>query len=239
MVEIIREGNYEILTPLNWLSQYLLLIERAGRTCYQSYQGEINQETASKFTRMLIKREHFSVLEHSLLTVKFDNCSRGFTHELVRHRLMAISQESTRYVDYSAGSNELNLEGINIKFIVPPHRDENEPFELPDGSKMSIREMATKIETFYKALRQGGLKPEDARQILPNGLKSEIVVSCNFREWRHIFYMRTARPAHWEIRRVMCELLRELKNIIPVMFEDFVEDTPDSNGVTCFKQIKL
>lgn len=238
MAEIIQEGSYKILTPLDWLPQQLLIIERAGRTCYQSYRGEINQETARKFIRMIIKREHFSVLEHSLLTVKFDNCSRGFTHELVRHRLMSISQESTRYVDYSTGSDELNLTGINIKFIVPPHRDANELLKLSDGSEMNIVEMAKKAEMYYLALRQGGWTPEDARQILPIGLKSEIVVSCNLREWRHIFYMRTARSAHWEIRTVMCKLLRELKNIIPVMFEDFVEGTPDNNGVACFKQVK-
>lgn len=239
MVEIVRKGNYKILTPLDWLPKYLMLIEEAGRTCYQSDRGEINQETANKFIRMLIKRGHHSQLEHSLLTVRFDNCSRGFTHELVRHRLMAISQESTRYVDHFKGSDEINLDAINIKFIVPPHQNENEPVQLPDGSMMSATEMASRIEMFYQALRQGGWKPEDARQILPNGLKSEIVVSCNLREWRHIFYMRTEKYAHWEIRAIMCALLKELKTIIPVMFEDFAEDTPDNNGVACFKQIKL
>lgn len=234
MVSILKNaGSYEILTPIEWLIQQPLLIEKAGRTCYQSEQGEITSETATKFIRMLIKRGHNSVLEHSWLMVQFNDCSRGFTHELVRHRLMAISQESTRFVDYTA-DGQLDLGNISIKFIVPPHRDENEIITLLDGRQMTLAQMAADTELFYLGLRKAGWKPEDARQILPNGIKSQIVISCNLREWRHIFFMRTALPAHWEIRSVMCPLLSALKTIIPVMFEDFVDAGIDTNGVLYF-----
>ena len=164
----------------------------------------------------------------------------GFTHELVRHRLAAYSQESTRYVDYSSSSEaEPDLEKFSIKFIVPPHRDENQPIALSDGRTMTLIEMAKETEEFYRALRKAGWKPEDARQILPNGIKSQIVISCNLREWRHIFHLRTAKRAHWEIRTVICSLLRKLKEVIPVMFEDFIESGIDDNGIPYFEQAKL
>ncbi len=234
MVQILKKaGSYKILTPKKWLIQQLLLIEKAGRTCYQSERGKITPETAVKFIRMIMGRGHNSVLEHSWLMVQFNNCSRGFTHELVRHRLMAISQESTRFVDYTS-SKQFDLGNISIKFIVPPHRDENETIILPDGRQMTLAQMAADTEQFYTALRQAGWAPEDARQILPNGIKSQIVISCNFREWRHIFYMRTAKPAHWEIRSVMCPLLTELKTIIPVIFEDFIDVGVDAEGIPYF-----
>ena len=241
MVQILKNaGGYEILTPVDSLPQQLLLIEKAGRTCYQSEHGPITLKTAEKFIRMLIKRGHHSQLEHSMLIVQFNNCSRGFTHELVRHRLAAFSQESTRYVDYSSSNEaEPDLEKFSIKFVVPPHRDENQPIALSDGRVMTLAEMAKETEEFYRALRKAGWKPEDARQILPNGIKSQIVISCNLREWRHIFFMRTAIFAHWEIRPVMCSLLRELKTIIPVMFDDFVEKGVDDNDIPYFEQIKL
>ncbi|MBU1092157.1 FAD-dependent thymidylate synthase [Patescibacteria group bacterium] len=241
MVEILKNaGNYEILTPVDWLTTQLLLIEKAGRTCYQSEHGLITPKTADKFIRMLIKRGHYSQLEHSWLMVQFNDCSRGFTHELVRHRLAAFSQESTRYVDYtSSDKDEPDLAQFNIKFIVPPHRDENQVITLTDGRTMTLSEMAKETEEFYRGLRQSGWKPEDARQILPNGIKSQIVMSCNLREWRHVFFMRTAIYAHWEIRPVMCTLLRKLKEVIPVIFEDFVEKGIDDNGVPYFEQIKL
>ena len=235
MVKILKNaGSYDILTPREWLPDQLLLIERAARTCYQSIKGDITSETAEKFIRMLISRGHNSQLEHSWLMVQFNDCSRGFTHELVRHRLMAISQESTRFVDYTS-TGQLDLGNISIKFIVPPHRNENETVMLLDGRQMTLAQMAAEVELFYLGLRKADWAPEDARQILPNGIKSQIVISCNLREWRHIFFMRTAKPAHWEIRSVMCPLLTELKNIIPVMFEDFTEVGKDKNGIPYFE----
>ncbi len=230
-------GSFKILTPRAELKNQLLRIEKAGRTCYQSQKEVVNQETAKKFVKMLIKRGHESVLEHSCLTVQFNNLSRGFTHEQVRHRLTAISQESTRYVDYAKEGEGIDLEKFELKCVVPPHQDEKKKIKLVDGRKMSPQEMFQEYEQFYRALRKAGWLPEEARQFLPIGIKSQIVISANFREWRHIFEMRTSMFAHWEIRKVMGDLLERVKEIIPGIFDDFVEAGKDQNGLRFFKKV--
>lgn len=218
------KGSFLILTPKTELRKSLLRIEKAGRTAYQSETRQITKETAERFVRMILKLGHESVIEHSNMTVRFSNISRGFTHQLVRHRLCAFTQESTRYVDYVG----------EISCIVPPQRDENKKIEFEDGRKLSLSEMFKEYEKFYRALRKAGWSPEDARQVLPIGVKSQIVVSANFRQWRHIFEMRTAKTAHWEIRKVMGDLLVKVKTIIPVIFEDFIEAGKDKNGLRYF-----
>lgn len=238
-MQIVRNGSFIILTPEEELKSQFLRIEKAGRTCYRSEGKKITQESAGKFTRMLIKREHFSVIEHSLMTVLFTDISRGFTHEMVRHRLCSFSQESTRYVDYAKGELNPDLEKFQLKCIVPPHKDENEKVYVKDWGSLSLIDMLKGIESFYRALRKAGWIPEDARQVLPNAINADIVVSADFREWRHIFEMRTQKAAHWEIRQVVGDLLEKVKQIIPVVFEDFVEAGIDENGLRYFKKIKL
>jgi len=179
---------------------------------------------------------HHSVIEHSCITIRFENCSRGFTHEMVRHRLCAFSQESTRYVDYAKKGGDLDLNQFQIRFITPPHRNENELVELEDGRKITAKQMVEEIEMFYRALRMDGWAPQDARQFLPIGLRAEIIVTTNFREWRHILSMRATKPAHWEIRKVMGDLLVDLQEKTPVVFDDFYEAGKDANGLRYFKQ---
>jgi len=232
-------GSFTVLTPEKELKEQLLRIEEGGRTCYQSLKNEINEETAKNFVRMILKRGHESVIEHSNMTVRFNNVSRGFTHELVRHRLCAFSQESTRYVDYAKKGEGPDLEKFQIKFVVPPHQDENQKVKLEDDREMSAVEMLQEYEKFYRSLRKAGWTPQDARQLLPIGIKSQIIVSANFREWRHIFKMRTNKAAHWEIRRLMCDLLKYIQKIVPVVFDDFVHEGVDQNGVDFFKKQAL
>ncbi len=229
-----NKSNYQILTPKKELRNQLLRIERAGRTCYQSGEREINLETAEKFVKMLIKRGHESVLEHSNMTVQFNNLSRGFTHEQVRHRLTAISQESTRYVDYAKEGEGPNLQRFELKCILPPHQNENKKIRLDDGREISPKEMFEEYEKFYRGLRKAGWLPQDARQFLPIGIKSQIVISANFREWRHIFALRTSQFAHWEIRQIMNNLLKELQNILPGVFDDFILAGKDENNLSYF-----
>lgn len=231
-------GSFVILTPEKELHDQLLRIEKAGRTCYQSEKEQVTLETAKKFVKMIVKLGHESVLEHSSMIVQFNNVSRGFTHEQVRHRLTGISQESTRYVDYTKKGQGPDLDKFQLKCVVPSHRDENEKVELDDGRKMSMKEMFTQAEMFYRGLRKAGWVSQDARQILPIGIKSQIVISANFREWRHIFIMRTAQPAHWEIRKVMGDLLEKVQTIVPVIFDDFVEAGKDSNGLRYFEKAR-
>lgn len=219
------------MTPRTELKEQLKRIEGAGRTCYQSFSGKITARSAQKFIEMLVFRGHLSVLEHSSLTVRFKNVSRGFTHELVRHRLCAFSQESTRYVDYAKRGGDVDLDRFSASVVAPPHRDENEKIKLADGRKLSFKEMAKDTEEFYRALRKAGWLPEDARQILPTGLKAEIVVTSNLREWMHIMYMRTAKVAHWEIRSVMINLLKEMQILLPPIFSVFKIAGKDINGI--------
>jgi len=229
-------GTYKILSIMAGLNgeDPISLIETAGRTAYQS-RDKITPESAVKFAKALRVRGHESVFEHSAMTVEFNDVSRGFTHELVRHRLAAYTQESTRYVDEK-----------EFRVIAPPKKDLDEKLVdlvLPSGEnsglkvslKVSFNDWVALNEQMYKGLRAAGWVPQDARQILPNGLKSQIVITSNLREWRHIFKMRCAIDAHWEIREVMVALLKDVKTRIPVLFDDF-EISADGQSAMLIKQ---
>lgn len=195
-------GTFTVLTkPENVISD----IANAARTCYQS-QDKASPENDLKLVKNLMTRGHGAMLEFTDMTVRFENCSRGFTHEMVRHRLCSFAQESTRYVDEK-----------DFEFIVPPHKDET---SYTDGI-FTFRECLHEVGYYYRNFRERGWKPEDARQILPTALHSQIVVKANIREWRHIFTMRCDKFAHWEIRAVMLKFLKWCQENIPVVFDDF------------------
>ena len=180
----------------------LEIIEAAGRTCYKS-EDKITEGSAKKFVKMIMKLGHLSVIEHPYMTVRFI-CDRGVTQEIVRHRLATYSQESTRYCDYGK---------LGIHFIIPGD------FELDEDDYVLL----TAIENHYnKCLNEKQRKPQQARYFLPNGLKTEIVVSANLREWRHIFILRTSKRAHPQMRELMIPLLKEVKTLVPVIFDDIV-----------------
>lgn len=229
-------GKFEILTPESELRVQLLRIEKIGRISHRSDKGEITEETAKKFIRARMREKHYTVIEHGYMSVRFFNPSRGFTHEFVRHRLASFTQESTRYVDYVERGGDIDLEKFEFRCIAPPNKDEHQKVLLEDGRKMSLAEMFGQSEMFYRGLRKAGWLREEARQILPIGIKSEIGITANFREWRHIFATQTAKPAHWEIRGVMGELLKEVRKIVPVIFDDFVQEGVDSKGIPYFTQ---
>ena len=183
-------------------------IERAGRVCYKS-EGNIKDDSAEKFIRGIIKRGHESVIEHATISFKII-CDRGVTHELVRHRIGAsYSQESTRYCDYSAGKF-----GGELTFIKPCFWQEGDAnFKI----WLSAMELAEKN---YLALRAGGARPEEARSILPNSLKTEIFVTMNLREWRHFLKLRTAKAAHPQMREVALKIYKILVEKLPAVFDD-------------------
>ena len=181
----------------------LKTIEFAGRTCYKS-ENSITESSAEKFARKILKLGHESVLEHSAMTVKLI-CDRGVSHELVRHRLCTFSQESTRYCNYKDGCT----------FIIPPwFTDEETP------AVVMWRKVMHGVELSYQRLLDLGWSPQQARSVLPNALKTEIVVTTNFREWRHIFKLRCSKAAHPQMRELMVPLLRACKKMIPVIFDD-------------------
>jgi len=178
------------------------VIEQAGRTCYMSFD-KIDDDSQAGFIKRLIKIGHESPLEHAYATFRIKNCSRAMTHQLVRHRLMAVSQQSQRYVDEE-----------EFTYVVP----ESMPAELADEFH---KDMKT-IQAMYHKWREKGLKREDARFVLPNACTSEIVVSANFREWRHIIIIRTDKGAQWEIKKAAHCILDILKKLAPACFEDIV-----------------
>lgn len=176
------------------------VIEQAGRTCYLSFD-KIGADSQKDFIKRLIKMGHESTLEHAYATFRIKNCSRAMTHQLVRHRLMAVSQQSQRYVDEEQFDYVLP-KSISAEFVKDYHND------------MRI------IQQMYHKWRQRGLRKEDARFVLPNACTSEIVVSANFREWRHIFKLRTSPKAQWEIRKACCIMLNILKQYASACFDD-------------------
>ncbi|MHA1603233.1 MAG: FAD-dependent thymidylate synthase [Candidatus Freyarchaeota archaeon] len=186
------------------------LIETAGRTSYLSFdkQGEGSEK---KFVRMLIRRGHFSVLEHTSATFRISGVSRAFTHQLVRHRLCSFTQQSHRYVDET-----------NFRYVEPSSiKDKAEAHKI-------FSEFIEYARKTYAKLVELNIPKEDARYVLPNAVESQIVVTANLREWRHIIELRGSPNAQWEIRRVAIEILKILKKHVPTVFEDFEIDEEKS-----------
>jgi thymidylate synthase (FAD) len=210
------KASYKIETPLD--RDYILKhIERCGRTAYKS-EDKITEDSASKFVRGIIKRGHESVIEHYSFTVRFIN-DRGVSHEEVRHRLCAFTQESTRYCNYHR-NHQVDIEeidncdkGLNIIDISQHLKNPLVSFDIWFNHMKAC-------ENAYNQLIEAGEAPQIARSVLPNSLKTELVLTCNLREWRWIFIKRTEKGvAHPQIIEVMLPLLNELKIILPEVFE--------------------
>lgn len=184
-------------------------IELCGRVCYKS-EDKITAESGTKFIMSLIKRGHESVLEHASFTVRFI-CDRGVTHEIVRHRLASYSQESTRYCNYSKG----DFDG-QITVIEPLYLEVGtDGYELWHSS-------CEEAEKKYFDLLEWGCSPQEARAVLPNSLKTEIMMTANIREWRHFLKLRTSPAAHPQMREVADMLLEQVNFILPVFFDDII-----------------
>lgn len=192
-------------------NEILNKIERAGRTCYKS-EDKISVDSSRQFIKKIMKIGHESVIEHEKITVRII-CDRGVTHEIVRHRIASYSQESTRYCNYSN-----NKFGNEITVIEPSFWDKN---SKKDKIKYDIwKEALIKAEEAYLKLIELGATPQEARSVLPNSLKTEIVVTMNIREWRHFFKLRTSKAAHPQMQEIARPILDEFKKLIPVLFDD-------------------
>ena len=182
-------------------------LERIGRTCYKS-EGNIKEDSAEKFVKNIMNRNHMSVIEHESISVRII-CDRGVTHEIVRHRIASYSQESTRYCNYSNDKF-----GNELTFIKPCFFDEgSEGYEIWEKSMQNI-------ENEYMELIEVGAKPQEARSILPNSIKTELVMTMNLREWRHFFLLRCDKAAHPQMRQVANLILNLFKANIPIIFDD-------------------
>jgi len=230
-MKIIEQSHEIISLPNNALE----LIEAAGRTCYKSEDKigcsslkESDQEvcpivswdeygkyctnstcaehSSHDFIKKIRNRGHHAMIEFGDIIVRFIT-NRGVTHELVRHRLCSFAQESTRYVRYDG----------KMEFIRPCWWEDSTPVQ-----QQTWKSAMQDAERYYLALLKSGWRPEQAREVLPNSLKTEIVVKGNIREWRHMFALRCSKKAHPQIRALMIPLLSELSERLPVVFEDLV-----------------
>lgn len=182
------------------------IIEQAGRTCYLSFEKE-KPGSEKQFIQNLIKNGHLSVLEHASATFRIKGCSRSFTHQLVRHRLASYSQQSQRFVDEKS-----------FRYVEPPSiATHPEAHEIYKSFMEHVREV-------YQKLRKLNIPKEDARFVLPNATESEIVMTANFRELRHIINTRGQIAAQWEIRSMVIQLVQILQQHAPAVFGDYKID---------------
>jgi thymidylate synthase (FAD) len=202
--------SIEFITPLNGL-QILERIEEISRVCYKS-EDLIKEGSAEKLVTSLVKNGHYAMIEHCTISIKVIT-DRSVSHEIVRHRMASYAQESQRYINYSKDKF-----GNEITFVKPNYWEINSPSYL-------LWESACRLaEQNYLMLLEDGAKPEEARAILPNSTKTEIVMTMNLREWRHFFELRCAKGAHPMIREVANMILKEFRKEIPIIFDDIKED---------------
>ena len=196
MEQDIQLVNYKYKDPMNLLQD----IERIGRVCYKS-EHRITSSSAAPFVRNIIERGHESVLEHISITVRFIT-DRAIANELVRHRIAAYSQESTRYCNYKD----------KIEFIYPKN--------VSDKQLQLIMEACACAATTYQTLIADGATREVARDVLPLCTKTELIATYNLREWRHILRLRTDKAAHPKMRELMQTLLQFFQGLVPIIFDD-------------------
>lgn len=193
-------------------------IEKVGRTCYKS-EDKITEESAPKFVQMIINRGHEAMLEHGgMISVRFV-VDRGVSHELVRHRIASFAQESTRYCGYQKDKFGNELTCISIEPMI------NERIKTLGCERITdiLSEHAQAMidaENHYMKMIELGCTPQEAKSVLPNSLKTEIVVSANPREWRAFFRLRAADAVHPQMREVTRPLIEEFKALVPVLFDD-------------------
>ena len=197
--------SFEFMYPVNGV-QILKSIEKAGRICYKS-EDKITADSYIRFVSKVLQSGHESVIEHEKITVRII-CDRGISHEIVRHRIASYSQESTRYCNYTKDKF-----GNELTFIRPFFWNE-------DKEKYAVwAETMQTIENAYNKLIVMGAPPDEARSILPNSLKCEIVVTMNLREWRHFFRLRTSSGAHPQMREIAVPMLDKFREEVPIVFD--------------------
>lgn len=208
----ITEASAKLMNPFYdeicddfYLQLQLKHVEKCGRICYLSEPKDPEGST-DKFIRMLIKNGHESPLEHGGCTFKIVT-DRAISQEVVRHRLASYSQESTRYCNYANGKFSREITVIESSGLA-----ENEAREWLDAMEH--------LERTYLLMIDSGVKPEKARDVLPLCLKTELMMTANFREWRHFLKLRGSRMAHPGIRKIAKQIYEVFQRAIPVLVED-------------------
>ena len=191
-------------------------IERACRTCYRS-EDTISEDSYKRLLKNCITRGHESILEHEKITIRM-LCDIGVYKDLTRHRAGAsFSIESTRYCNYSKDKFT-----NNIKFIEPIYSDNEEKYQIWQDAMKSLEE-------HYMHLASLDAAADELRMLLPHSTAAEVTMTCNIREWKHIFTLRCSKHAHSAIRQLLIPLLLVFKKEMPEIFEDvqYDEDLPE------------
>lgn len=207
--------------------EILKKIERIGRVCYKS-ENNIKEGSAEKFVSNILHRHHESVIEHVSISVRVI-CDRGVSHEIVRHRIASYSQESTRYINYTNDKFGNELTFIKPCWFINSLDDLNKyakdktyknAEDLLEGEFDWINAMQSIENNYFILIKDDEWTPEQARSILPNSIKTELVMTMNLREWRHFFKMRCDKAAHPQMREIAYMILDTFKTNIPVIFDD-------------------
>jgi thymidylate synthase (FAD) len=220
MLQFGRQGHLVAFTKEDGLA-LLKKCEWIGRISHRSEDAVTEDSWKRMLQAAVIDKGDWSITEHASVTVDFV-VDRGITHELVRHRLCAITQESTRFVNYE--------KKMPPSFVIPMEEELIGKANWATNSnewEIAIRQ----CEAVYCQLIQNGVKPQIARSVFPNALASRIVFTCNLREWRHIFIMRTTKEAHPQMREVMTPLLEEFKEKIPLLYDDIVPNDSQAHSM--------
>lgn len=200
MIDIIRPS-----VSLEWVTPDALeVIERAGRTCYRSDpRGD-----PAAFVQRILKRGHESVIEHASASFRIV-CDRGVSHEFVRHRIMSFSQESTRYCAYRG----------KLTVVRPPGLDLSAERLWLSAERLWYNAVDA-CQRAYDAMLDAGVSPQIARSVLPNCLKTELVATANFREWRHFLKVRYSKAAHPQMVEIAGMIYDWFNRTVPVIVED-------------------
>lgn len=225
-MRIIEPSTQIIIPPLegvtvqDFLTAQMKKVELVGRICYKS-EHAVTADSYKKFIKMLCSLGHEAMIEHGGFTVKFI-CDRGVSHELVRHRLASWAQESTRYCNY--GKDKFGNECAFIKpFFFGDWKQTGKTYPTEEYAHWAAA--CETAEKQYFNLLALGKSPQEARSVLPNSLKTEVIMTANFREWRNFFRLRADKAAHPQMRQVVIPLLLEVAQYCPEIFGDIPYDT--------------
>jgi thymidylate synthase (FAD) len=220
VVERVKEPWFKI-EDLKTKADGIKLLQHCEKRARKSHRSEdrMTEDSYEKFLRQVVlNRGDWSVVEHAVVTVEMFT-DRGITHEIVRHRIGAYTQESTRFVNYE--------KKLPPSFLYPRAQD--------DSFDMDWLAAIIACENAYKRLLAKGWTPQEARSVFPNALGSQIDVTYNLRNWRYFFLARTSREAHPQMRQLVIPLLRKFQELIPILYEDIQpEETQQHN----FKQMR-
>ncbi|WP_212828277.1 FAD-dependent thymidylate synthase [Polymorphospora rubra] len=241
-VRLIGWTQFEAPEDVSWSTDAnggQALAEFAGRACYQSWKKP-NPATATNagYLAHILEVGHLSVLEHGSVTFYFTGVSRSFTHELIRHRHFSYSQLSQRYVP------ERDAAMVEPRVIAEDPELHKKFVEATEASVRAYTELLEGLETRFADVEHATLRRKQARQaaraVLPNATETRIVVTGNYRAWRHFIAMRATEQADVEIRELAVECLRQLQRVAPNVFADFVVTRlPDGSEVAASPHAEL